>query len=109
MELGAEELGRWSDAIDRAMDFRSRIGEDRFADLAWTDLQTNPIGALETAYERIGIGFSEASRAAVTNWAEHHEPGAHGRHAYELAQFGLEAGQVHKAFARYLETYDAAS
>jgi hypothetical protein len=109
MELGAEELGRWADAIDRAMDFRARIGEDRFADLAWTDLQTNPTGALETAYERIGIGFSDASRAAVTSWAERHEPGAHGRHAYELAQFGLEAGQVHEAFARYLETYDAAS
>jgi hypothetical protein len=108
LELGSEELGRWSMAIDRAMDFRTRVGEDRFADLAWADLQTDPIAALEAAYERIGIGFSETSRAAVTAWAESHEPGTHGRHAYELAQFGLDAGQVHERFAGYLKTYDAA-
>ncbi len=45
LELGAEELGRWSQAITRAMDFRSRVGDDRFADLAFADLQTDPVGA----------------------------------------------------------------
>jgi hypothetical protein len=109
MELGAEELGRWADAIDRAMDFRARVGDDRFADLAWSDLQVDPVGALATAYEKVGLAFAERSRDAVTRWAEGHEPGAHGRHAYDLAQFGLEPDQVRERFARYLSTYDAAT
>jgi hypothetical protein len=108
-ELGAEELGRWADAIDRAMDFRARVGDDRFADLAWSDLQVDPVGALATAYEKVGLAFAERSRDAVTRWAEGHEPGAHGRHAYDLAQFGLEPDQVRERFARYLSTYDAAT
>jgi hypothetical protein len=91
------------------MDFRARIGEDRFADLAWTDLQTDPVAALAAAYERIGLPFPERSHAAVTQWAASHEPGAHGQHSYELAQFGLDADAVRERFARYMATYDAAT
>jgi hypothetical protein len=108
-ELGAEQLGRWSEAIERAMDFRGRVGEDRFADLGFAELQSDPVGALAAAYEQIDVAFPEGSRLAVTRWADNHEPGAHGRHAYELAQFGLDADQVHERFARYMSTYDAAA
>jgi hypothetical protein len=91
------------------MDFRARVGEDRFADLAWTDLQVDPVGALAAAFEQIGLEFPDRSRAAVTRWAASHEPAAHGRHSYELAQFGLDENAVRERFARYVATYDAAA
>ncbi|HWF14847.1 MAG TPA: sulfotransferase [Acidimicrobiales bacterium] len=108
-ELGAEQLGRWSEAITRAMDFRSRVGDDRFADLAWTDLQVDPVGSLALAYEHIGLEFPDRSRQAVNRWAGSHQPGAHGQHSYDLAQFGLEPEQVQRRFARYMDTYDSAT
>jgi Sulfotransferase family len=108
MELGAEQLGRWWLAVSRAMDFRARVGDERFADVAFADLQTDPIGALSAAYERIDLSFRDASRRAVTQWAGGHEPGAHGTHTYDLADFGLEAGQVRERFAPYLEAFEAA-
>jgi hypothetical protein len=64
---------------------------------------------MATAYEKIGLPFPERSRAAVTQWASSHEPGAHGRHSYELAQFGLDENSVRESFARYMSTYDAAA
>jgi hypothetical protein len=108
MELGAEQLGRWWLAVSRAMDFRARVGDERFADVAFADLQTDPIGALSAAYDRIGLAFPDDSRRAVTQWAGSHEPGAHGTHTYDLADFGLEAGQVRERFAPYLEAFEAA-
>src|SRR5215471_2875422 len=75
LELGAEQLDRWSEGIARAMDFRARVGDERFADLAFADLQVDPVGALAGAYERIGLGFPNRSRQAVTRWAGSHEPG----------------------------------
>ena len=108
MELGAEQLGRWWLAVSRAMDFRARVGDERFADVAFADLQTDPIAALSEAFERIGLAFPDASRRAVTEWAGGHEPGAHGTHTYELSDFGLEAGQVRERFAPYLEAFEAA-
>ena len=65
------------------------------------------MGALGAAYERIGVEFPAASRDAVTSWAKSHEPGAHGQHSYDLADFGLEADQVRERFAPYLDSYDA--
>ena len=41
------------------MDFRDRVGDDRFADISFADLQVDPVGALEAAYGRIGIEFSD--------------------------------------------------
>ena len=62
---------------------------------------------MESAYERIGIEFSDTSRAAVSSWATTHEPGSHGHHSYDLADFGLTIEQVHERFAPYLDAYDA--
>jgi hypothetical protein len=108
LELGPEQLERWWLGVSRAMDFRTRVGDERFADVAFADLQTDPIGALSAAYEQIGIGFPESSRRGVTGWAGGHEPGAHGTHRYDLVDFGLDAAQVRERFAPYLETFSAA-
>ncbi len=107
MELGAEQLDRWWEAVSRAMDFRDRVGDDRFADVSFADLQVDPVNALAAAYERIGIAFPDASRDAVTSWAKSHEPGSHGRHTYDLADFGLNEVQIRQRFAPYLAAYDA--
>ena len=106
-ELGAEQLNRWWEAVSRGMDFRARVGSDRFADLSFADLQVDPVGAIATAYEQIDMDFPASSRDAVTTWASSHEPGAHGTHAYDLADFGLDADQVRERFAPYIESYEA--
>jgi hypothetical protein len=108
LELGPEQLDRWWTAVSRAMEFRRRVGDERFADLAFADLQVDPVGALGRALEQIGVGFPDSSRDAVARWAGSHEPGSHGQHTYELADFGLEAEQVRERFAPYMDSYDAA-
>jgi Sulfotransferase family len=106
-ELGPEMNDRWALAVERAIDFRARVGDARFADVAFADLQRDPIGALAAAYERIDLEFSEQSRATVTHWAEHHEPGSHGSHTYELTDFGIDAAEVRDKFAPYIAAFNA--
>jgi hypothetical protein len=105
-ELGGEQMERWWEAVSRAMDFRARVGAERFADLAFADLQDDPVDALGQAYEHIGVPFGDASRQAVEHWAGRHEPGSHGTHSYDLADFGLDADRVRARFAPYLEAFD---
>ncbi len=106
VELGAEQLNRWWIAVERAMEFRQRIGDDRFADVSFGDLQTNPMETLAGALERVGFPFREHSRATVEAWANSHEPGAHGSHTYELSDFGLTPAQIRERFAPYYEAFD---
>ena len=60
-ELGAEQVDSWVEAVRRAMDFRNRVGDDRFADVSFADLQTDPVRTLQTSYERLGLTFTDAT------------------------------------------------
>ena len=103
-ELGREQLDLWSEAIRRAMDFRSRIGEEWFADIHFDSLQTDPVGAVVAAYDRLGIRVGDA-RAPLEAWAAAHPPHAHGTHEFALDEFGLDESTVRDRFSDYLERF----
>jgi len=106
VELGATQLEHWWLAVERAMEFRRRIGDDRFADVSFADLQTDPLEALAGALDHIGVPFDPRSRASVEAWAGSHEPGSHGAHTYELSDFGLRPEQIRERFAPYYAAFD---
>jgi sulfotransferase family protein len=108
-ELGAEQLGWWVEGIGRAMDFRHKFGDDRFVDVSFADLQTEPVHTLARSYEQLGLPFSDAARTSVQQWADGHQPGHRGTHVYDLADYGLTPEQVREAFGDYLATYDASA
>lgn len=106
-ELGAEQLEAWAEAVRRAMDFRSRVGDDRFADVGFADLQSDPVGALQSAYEKLDLQFTAATLRSIQVWADDHKPGARGAHDYELSDYGLTPAGVRASFEQYLISYDA--
>ncbi len=108
-ELGAEQLDSWAEATRRAMDFRRRVSDDRFADVAFADLQTNPVRTLEAAYQTLGLTFTDTTARSVEQWALEHKPGSRGEHNYDLADYGLTPEGVRKRFVEYLATYDASA
>ena len=89
--------------------FRKKFGDDRFVDVSFADLQTEPVNTLESSYDQLGIAFTESARATVQEWADEHKPGQRGAHNYELADYGLSPEQVREAFSEYLATYDASA
>jgi hypothetical protein len=106
-ELGAEQVDSWVEAVRRAMDFRSRMGDQRFADVSFADLQTDPVHTLQTGYESLGLTFTDATLQSVRQWAQGHTPGSRGTHEYDLADYGLTPEGVRERFADYLAAYDA--
>ena len=71
-ELGAEQLDSWSEGIRRAMDFRNRVGDERFSDVAFADLQADPVNTLASSYESLGLDFTDATARSVERWAGEH-------------------------------------
>jgi hypothetical protein len=106
-ELGAEQLASWAEGVRRAMDFRRRVGDERFADVAFADLQTDPLRTLAGAYSSLGLTFTDDAAQSVDLWANAHRPGSRGSHDYDLGDFGLTPEGVREQFADYLVTYDA--
>jgi Sulfotransferase family len=106
-ELGREQVDSWVEGVGRAMDFRNRKGDERFADVSFADLQIDPVRTLQTSYESLGLAFTDATLRSVTQWAAGHRPGSRGIHEYDLADYGLTPEGVRERFADYLAAYDA--
>jgi hypothetical protein len=102
--LGRAQLDLWAEAVRRALDFRRRLGEAAFADVAFARLQSDPVEAVADAYGQLGLPFDEG-REAVEAWARSHPPGAHGLHEFSLEEFGLDEDGVRERFAFYLEQF----
>ncbi len=103
-ELGRQQLAVWAEAVRRALAFRDRVGESYFADLSFAALQTDPVGAVSEAFDRLSLGVGE-ERAALEDWARAHPPEVHGRHEFDLAEFGLDPATVRDQFGPYLERF----
>lgn len=108
-ELGAEQVAWWVEGTRRAMDFRTKFGDDRFVDVSFADLQTDAVDTLARSYEQLGLTFTDSARATVQEWADGHKPGQRGTHSYELTDYGLTPELVRQAFREYLAIYDASA
>jgi hypothetical protein len=103
---GRGQVDLWVEAIHRAMDFRHKVGEGRFADVRFDELNADPLATVEAAYGALGLDLDAPGRAAVDEWARLHPPGAHGTHEYALDDFGLDPDGVRERFTSYLERFD---
>ena len=104
-EIGGQQLGIWSEAIRRAMAFRDKVGEERFGDVRFDDLNSDPVGTVERAYSEIGVTLGDDGRRAMAEWAGEHHRGDRGTHEYSLDEFRLEATEVRARFGDYLERF----
>ena len=100
-ELGAEQLDSWSEGIRRAMDFRNRVGDERFSDVAFADLQADPVNTLASSYESLGLDFTDATARSVERWAGERAEAPAG-HRLRPSRLRSDADGVRERFAEYL-------
>ena len=104
-ELGREQLALWSEAVRRALAFRRRAGDGRFADVFMHDLVARPIDTVADTYARLGLPFTARAERAMRAWAAEHPQHKHGALPYTLDEFGLRPDEVHDAFREYTEHF----
>lgn len=104
-ERGRMALAFWAQGIDRALAARERIGEDRFVDVHNDEVVRDPVAALGRVYDHIGMDLPPGLAADIADYARRNAPGAHGKHLYTLAEYGLEDGAIRSAFAGYLDRF----
>jgi hypothetical protein len=96
--FGRHCVDDWDLALRRFLAFRDRLGEERFYDIAFADMQSDPVGTDETV-------------AAMQDWwdASQDDRSAGGGHHYTPEEFGLDADELHERFAYYSERYPFAT
>jgi hypothetical protein len=104
-DVGRRWLRKQAFMIERALDVRDAVGDGPFVDLAYGGLLADPIGQVRAVYDRIGSDLDEARQRTMRAWLGDNPQHKHGRHRYDLAAFGLDPGEVRRAFGRYAERF----
>jgi hypothetical protein len=101
--VGRAQLDLWARGLERFVADRALHDQQKFVDVYYEDFVSNPIGVIETIYERLGTPLSDEAGTAMQRL--HDESRSDGRkpaHRYELADFGLTAEEVDERFGAYL-------
>jgi Sulfotransferase family len=92
--------------VERAVDSRARIGEERFLDVHHRDFVADPMDTLQRIYDFLDRPLHPETRDKMQKWLAKNRTGSHGRHDYTAEQFGLSAQQLRSDFDFYIERYD---
>lgn len=92
--------------VERIMAFRDTHGDDRFVDVRYQDLLTDPIACVRRIYAKVGRELTPEAEAAMTAHRADHGQGRHGTHTYSLAEFGLDRGAIDERLAGYWDRVD---
>ncbi len=79
-----------------------------FGDLRFRDLMSDPVAAIEGAYEGIGREMSDEHRDAVVEYLAAKPRGKHGEHRYTPEEWGFDTDALHAELAEYMARFDVA-
>ena len=101
-QRGKHTLYVWSVALDRFLATRESMGLDtRILDVDFDTIRNDPMSAIREAYARSPHELTEHAAAPMEGWHRDNEQGKHGRHAYNLEEFGLSEEDIEAAFGSY--------
>ncbi|MFC3173695.1 sulfotransferase family protein [Novosphingobium bradum] len=104
--FGAHLVEHQAIGMQRMIEARARIGEDRFLDIHHHHFVADPLGTLGRVYDFIGLPFAPETQVRMAQWSEDNRPGKHGTHRYTAAEFGLDEQAIRERFAFYTDRYD---
>jgi hypothetical protein len=107
--LGRERLDQLRTMTHHASvvraDADARSDGARFVDVRYADLVAEPLAVVERVYAAAGLDVEPEARAAMSEWLAAHPQHQAGRHAYDLADYGLDRATVERALADYLDRF----
>jgi hypothetical protein len=103
--LGEHEVDLWSRSLLRLIEFRDAGREDRFFDVSFPDMQTDPIAAMEKLYGEMGEELDVETRDRMSDWwLESSKDRARGKRPNPTA-YGLDVPSLRAEFAFYHDRF----
>lgn len=94
-------------AMDKLLAVRNQTNAENFIDVSYYRLVADPIGTVRDIYERLGKPFSPELDVDMHAWLQANRKDKAGKHAYTLAEFGLDADRIDARYAPYHDRFAA--
>lgn len=99
----------WADRLVQMLracaDDRDLVPAEQSLDVPFPEFMADDVAMVERIYGVAGQAFTPDVEAAMRAFMEEHPRGRHGGVRYDLATFGLDAGELRDRFAFYTERF----
>ena len=104
-------LAVFADGLNGSIDVRASamVPADRFVDVHFAELMSDPVATLRAAYAQMGRDFTDDHAAAVLDYLANKPKGKFGVHRYQPEDWGFTAESLRSALAPYIDHYGVAS
>jgi Sulfotransferase family len=92
--------------VERPLETRKRIGDDRFFDLHYATLMRDPVGVMGALYAWAGDDLTESTERAMLTWLEGHPQDRFGAAPYSLDGSGVTRADLEPIFDDYIAAFD---
>lgn len=104
--LDAAEIGRavmewYAMSLEHGLAQRAKLPAELFVDCSQREFVDAPMAVVEKVYRAFNLPLGPESRAAMQAHVDANPKGKHGKHEYNLAEFGLTREMIDKRFAFY--------
>jgi sulfotransferase family protein len=104
-----EAILYWSETMEKFLDERDRLANDRICDLEFNQIRRDPIGAVRRIYDHFGWSLSPEAEQRMRALVARNAQRQSANHRYHLSQFGSSAEEVLSAFAPYCQRFGLSS
>ncbi|GGC15963.1 sulfotransferase [Novosphingobium endophyticum] len=101
----ARETVKWAHAV-RSADAVREQHPGQVIDVVHSDFHRDPAGVIARIYDFVDMDIPGDIEAAMAQRIEEKPELSHGKHRYDIADFGMTAEQVREAFGDYVERFD---
>ena len=81
------------------------VPADRFVDVHFSELMSDPVSTLRATYGRMGRDFTDSHATAVVDYLAHKPKGKFGVHRYQPEDWGFTAAGLRSELAPYIDHY----
>lgn len=100
-EIGRQLIWHWAEGMRRAREFILQLPDHqtRCMEISYQDLTAQPLDTVAQLYRHFGFDLGKEALGKMRKYLRQRPKDQYGKHRYSLAQFGIDAGEIERAFA----------
>jgi len=106
--LGPIVMDFYATSLERGLAARDQLDPRRFVDVTHDDFVDDSLAVADRIYGHFGLPLPSELRGLFEAHVADNPRGKHGEHEYSLDQYGLDAAEVERRFAPYIERFQIA-
>lgn len=100
-QIGHAVMEWYALSLEKGLADRAKLPAELFVDCSQREFVDDPMTVVAKVYEAFGLSLGDESRAAMQSHVDANPKGKHGRHEYDLAEYGLTRQMIDQRFAFY--------